>query len=282
MECAFPLKKRRSLSKILVYAALVLLSLFVLFPLYLTLLTACKLPMDARNPILSLPEQPTLKNFHDVITKGGYFTALGNSVYVTVLSTFFAMLLNTLLSYCIARNERKKFFGFSYYYFITGIFIPFQVVMIPLAVMARSMNLLNTNGLCLLYVALSFSTNVFLITGFVKGIPYEVDEAAKIDGCGMFRCFYQIILPMMKPIVATCTIMAILGYWNDFSLPLIILQTRQYRTLPLFIYNYRTKYLTNYALVFAAYTLSMLPPLICYLFAQKQIVAGITAGAVKG
>ena len=275
-------RKRKWGRHLSVYILLILCSLIILFPFYITILVSFKVPLDSKYSVLALPRVPTVKNYNEVITKGGYFDALKNSAYITVLSSFGAMLINTILSYFLARNSRKKFFAGAYYFFVMGLFIPFQVVMIPLAIMSRNMNLLNPTGLIVLYVALSFSTNVFLITGFVKGIPVEMDEAAKMDGCGPFRCFYQIILPMMAPIVATCTILSVLGYWNDFSLPLIILQTRVGRTLPLFIYNYRTKYLTNYNLAFAAYVLSMIPPLIAYLFAQKYIIQGMTAGAVKG
>ena len=119
-----------------------------------------------------------------------------------------------------------------------------------------------------------------MMTGFVKGVPRDVDEAAMIDGCGPIRTFYQIIMPMMSPIIATTLVLTVLGVWNDFTLPLVILQKE--KTLPLFIYNYRTKYITNFNLAFAAYTLSMIPPMVVYLFCQKYIIKGLAAGAVKG
>ena len=190
------------------------------------------------------------------------------------------MLLNTILAYFHGRNQHKKFFNFAYYFFIIGIFIPFQVVMIPLVIMGKHLGMLNLPGLVCMHIALSFPTNVFLITGFVKGVPREVDEAAMIDGCGPIRTFYQIIMPMMSPIIATTLVLTVLGVWNDFTLPLVILQKE--KTLPLFIYNYRTKYITNFNLAFAAYTLSMIPPMVVYLFCQKYIIKGLASGAVKG
>ncbi len=273
-------KGKRFLSKFCIYFVLILTSVIVVFPFYLTVLTAFKQPADARNFILALPNEWKLDNFEQVLTRGGYWDALGNSAFVTVLATAGTMVINTILAYFLGRNQHIKFFNFAYYFFIIGIFIPFQVVMIPLVVMGKTFGMLNLPGLVGMHIALSFPTNVFLMTGFVKGVPRDVDEAAMIDGCGPIRAFYQIILPMMSPIVATTLVLTVLGVWNDFTLPLVILQKE--KTLPLFIYNYRTKYITNFNLAFAAYTLSMIPPMIVYLFCQKYIIKGLASGAVKG
>lgn len=271
---------RRFLGTFGTYFVLILTSVIVIFPFYMTVLTAFKQPSDARNFILALPEEWKLDNFEQVLTRGGYWDALLNSTFVTVFATIGTMLLNTILAYFLGRNQHKKFFNFAYYFFIIGIFIPFQVVMIPLVIMGKTFSMLNLPGLVCMHIALSFPTNVFLMTGFVKGVPREVDEAAMIDGCGPIRTFYQIIMPMMSPIIATTLVLTVLGVWNDFTLPLVILQKE--KTLPLFIYNYRTKYITNFNLAFAAYTLSMIPPMVVYLFCQKYIIKGLASGAVKG
>lgn len=271
---------RRFLGTFGTYFVLILTSVIVIFPFYMTVLTAFKQPSDARNFILALPEEWKLDNFEQVLTRDGYWDALLNSTFVTVFATIGTMLLNTILAYFLGRNQHKKFFNFAYYFFIIGIFIPFQVVMIPLVIMGKTFGMLNLPGLVCMHIALSFPTNVFLMTGFVKGVPREVDEAAMIDGCGPIRTFYQIIMPMMSPIIATTLVLTVLGVWNDFTLPLVILQKE--KTLPLFIYNYRTKYITNFNLAFAAYTLSMIPPMVVYLFCQKYIIKGLASGAVKG
>ena len=271
---------RRFLGTFGTYFVLILTSVIVIFPFYMTVLTAFKQPSDARNFILALPEEWKLDNFEQVLTRGGYWDALLNSTFVTVFANIGTMLLNTILAYFLGRNQHKKFFNFAYYFFIIGIFIPFQVVMIPLVIMGKTFGMLNLPGLVCMHIALSFPTNVFLMTGFVKGVPREVDEAAMIDGCGPIRTFYQIIMPMMSPIIATTLVLTVLGVWNDFTLPLVILQKE--KTLPLFIYNYRTKYITNFNLAFAAYTLSMIPPMVVYLFCQKYIIKGLASGAVKG
>lgn len=217
-------KGKRFLSKFFIYAVLILMSIIVIFPFYLTILTAFKQPSDARNFFLSLPEEWKLDNFEQVLTRGGYWDALQNSAIVTVCATTGTMLLNTILAYFLGRNQHKKFFNFAYYFFIVGIFIPFQVVMIPLVIMGKTFNMLNLPGLICMHIALSFPTNVFLMTGFVKGVPRDIDEAAMIDGCGPIRTFYQIIMPMMSPIIATTLVLTVLGVWNDFTLPLVILQ----------------------------------------------------------
>ena len=215
---------KRFLSKFGIYFVLLLTSVIVLFPFYMTVLTAFKQPADARNFILALPEKWNLSNFTQVLKRGGYWPALQNSTVVTIFATIGTLLLNTILSYFLGRNQHKKFFNFAYYWFIIGIFIPFQVVMIPLVVMGKTFGMLNIPGLICMHIALSFPTNVFLMTGFVKGVPRDVDEAAMIDGCGPIRTFYQIIAPMMSPIIATALVLTVLGVWNDFTLPLVILQ----------------------------------------------------------
>lgn len=194
---------KRFLSKFGIYFVLLLTSVIVIFPFYMTVLTSFKQPADARNFILALPEKWTFTNFQQVLTRGGYWPALQNSTVVTIFATFGTMLLNTILSYFLGRNQSKPFFNFAYYWFIIGIFIPFQVVMIPLVVLGKTFGMLNIPGLICMHIALSFPTNVFMMTGFVKGVPRDVDEAAMIDGCGPIRTFYQIIMPMMSPIIAT-------------------------------------------------------------------------------
>ena len=273
-------KMRRFLGKFGIYFVLILTSVIVVFPFYLTVLTAFKQPDDARNFFLGLPVKWSFDNFEQVLTRGGYWDALKNSAIITVIATFGTMAINTILAYFLGRNQHKKFFNFAYYFFIIGIFIPFQVVMIPLVILGKGLGMLNLQGLICMHIALSFPTNVFLMTGFVKGVPRDVDEAAMIDGCGPIRTFYQIIMPMMSPIIATTLVLTVLGVWNDFTLPLVVLQKD--KTLPLFIYNYRTKYITNFNLAFAAYTLSMIPPMVVYLFCQKYIIKGLASGAVKG
>ena len=273
-------KMRRFLGKFGIYFVLILTSVIVVFPFYLTVLTAFKQPADARNFFLALPVKWSFDHFEQVLTRGGYWDALKNSAIITVIATFGTMAINTILAYFLGRNQHKKFFNFAYYFFIIGIFIPFQVVMIPLVILGKGLGMLNLQGLICMHIALSFPTNVFLMTGFVKGVPRDVDEAAMIDGCGPIRTFYQIIMPMMSPIIATTLVLTVLGVWNDFTLPLVVLQKD--KTLPLFIYNYRTKYITNFNLAFAAYTLSMIPPMVVYLFCQKYIIKGLASGAVKG
>ena len=149
---------KRFLSKFGIYFVLLLTSVIVLFPFYMTVLTAFKQPADARNFILALPEKWNLSNFQQVLKRGGYWPALQNSTIVTIFATIGTLLLNTILSYFLGRNQHKKFFNFSYYWFIIGIFIPFQVVMIPLVVMGKTFGMLNIPGLICMHIALSFPT----------------------------------------------------------------------------------------------------------------------------
>ena len=187
-----------------------------------------------------------------------------------------------LVSYAIARNFKKKYYRLIYVLFISGAFVPFTVVMVPQIKLMSYLNAMNSYGLILLYWVFALSEGCLLTVSYVNSIPKELDEAAFIDGAGVGRTFFTIIYPMMKPIVSAVMIMDALWIWNDFQLPLLMLNASQDMwTLPLFEYNFKNKYSTNYTLAFAAFLLSSLPILVFYLLAQKQIINGLTTGAVK-
>ena len=154
--------------------------------------------------------------------------------------------------------------------------------MLPLTVTMTKLGLANIPGVILLYIVLSLSKGVFLFVNYIRGLPLEIEDAAKIDGCSVFQLYRRIILPLTRPMLATLIIMDALWFWNDFVLPQLMLnKTPDYWTLPLFQYNFKTEYALNYTMAFTAYLLSMLPMLIIYVCLQKHIVKGLTAGAVK-
>lgn len=256
--------------------------LVVLFPLYVAFINSFKTMEEAGRNFFALPSEWTLENYITLFQKDNYFIYVRNSAIITIVSVIFVSICVPAVSYPLARNFHARYYKFVYYYLVIGIFVPFQVIMLPLTVTMTKLGLANIPGVILLYIVLSLSKGVFLFVNYIRGLPLEIEDAAKIDGCSVFQLYRRIILPLTRPMLATLIIMDALWFWNDFVLPQLMLnKTPDYWTLPLFQYNFKTEYAFNYTMAFTAYLLSMLPMLIIYVCLQKHIVKGLTAGAVK-
>ncbi|NRT75358.1 carbohydrate ABC transporter permease [Clostridium beijerinckii] len=253
----------------------------VIFPLYLTILIAVKSPQDMVPSALSFPKSFRFENFTEAIEMTNFFDALKNSLAITISVLILTILSNSLVSYAIARNRKKKFFNALYYYFLSAMFVPFPIIMLPLVKQVNMLNMDNILGIICLYVVFGLPFNIFLYSGYIKSIPVSLEEAATIDGASTFQVFWRIIFPLLKPINATVAITTCLWTWNDFMLPLIILGKPEMATLPLVQYVFQSQFTTNYNLAFASYLLALLPIFIVYIFAQKWIRNGIVTGAVK-
>jgi len=253
----------------------------VIFPLYLTILIAVKSPQDMVPSALSFPKSLRFENFTEAIEMTNFFDALKNSLTITISVLILTILSNSLVSYAIARNRKKKFFNALYYYFLSAMFVPFPIIMLPLVKQVNMLNMDNIIGIICLYVVFGLPFNIFLYSGYIKSIPASLEEAATIDGASTFQVFWRIIFPLLKPINATVAITTCLWTWNDFMLPLIILSKPEMATLPLVQYVFQSQFTTNYNLAFASYLLALLPMFIVYIFAQKWIRNGIVTGAVK-
>lgn len=253
----------------------------IIFPLYLTILIAIKSPQDMVPSALSFPKSFRFENFTDAIEMTNFFSALKNSLVITISVLILTILSNSLVSYAIARNRKKKFFNALYYYFLSAMFVPFPIIMLPLVKQINMLNMDNIIGIICLYVVFGLPFNIFLYSGYIKSIPVSLEEAATIDGASTFQVFWKIIFPLLKPINATVAITTCLWTWNDFMLPLVILGKPEMATLPLVQYVFQSQFATNYNLAFASYLLALLPIFIVYIFAQKWIRNGIVTGAVK-
>lgn len=267
----------------MIYAILIFGVLLILLPMYVTVITAFKTPGETARNFFALPSKLYLDNFLTVIGEANFFYYIKNSLFITVFSLLGIAFIVPLVSYAVARNIKKLYYNMIYILFISGAFVPFTILMVPQIKLMSRLNMMNSYGLILLYWCYSLSEGLLLTVSFIlSGIPYELEEAAYIDGAGIFYTFIRIVYPMMKPIIASVIIMDIMWIWNDFQLPLLMLNTSQKQwTLPLFQYNFQSQYTVAYNLAFAAFMLSMIPIMIFYLAAQKQIMEGLTAGAVK-
>ena len=211
-----------------------------------------------------------------------YPRKFGNTLFITLVNLVFTVFTNAMASYAIARNRKKsRFFNFLYYYFISAMFIPFNVLMLPLVNEANKFHIDNVIGITFLYIVFGMPMNTFLYTGYIKSIPEALDEAAVIDGATPIQTFVLIMFPMLKPMTATVAILSVMWTWNDFLMPLVLLSDKSQQTLQLAQYIFQGQFNTQYNLAFASYLLVLLPVLIFYVICQKWIISGVVTGAVK-
>ena len=176
----------------------------------------------------------------------------------------------------------SRAYRYMYYFLLLGIFIPFQVKMMPLVKLLSMLDMLHPTGMSILCISSSTCESVFLLVGYMSAIPKDMEEAAYIDGASTFLTYRTIVFPLLKPMLATLLIRQGLWMWNDFMLPLVTLnRSWKYWTLTLFQYNFQTDYAVDYSMTFSTFVMSMLPILIFYCFMQKHIIGGLTTGAVK-
>ena len=260
-------------------AVVAVLSLTILVPLYFTIVTALKTPAEAGT--FAPPTSWQWGNFAEASNMVNYPRAALNSAIITVGAIVLTLLTNTFVAYAVARNMDKRFFRFLYYFFIAAMFVPFSVIMLPLAKQMGGWNLDNKFGLIILYMIFGLGTNLFIAIGFIRSIPVSLEEAARIDGASTWRIFWTIIFPLMGPINATIAILTALWAWNDFLLPLILLSNSADQTIPLAQFVFSSQFTANYPVAFASYLMAMAPILIVYIFAQKWVISGVMRGANK-
>ena len=267
---------------LLVLLALLPGIILIIFPMYVTIVTAFKTPQESGSSFFALPSSFFLGNFISVINKSYYFRYILNTAVILVCSVIVELLIVPMAAYSIQRNNRK-YYRFLYVFIVCGLFVPFQVRMVSLVQMMSQLHLMSKLGMVFLYLAATTPPGVFLITGYLKSVPEQIEEAAYMDGSSYGATYFRVVFPLLKPILPTLLIKDSLFIWNDFQLPLIILNgsTKSW-TLQLFQYNFKSQYSFDYNLAFASFIMTMLPILILYILIQKNIVAGLSAGAVKG
>lgn len=257
----------------------------IFFPLYMAVIIAFKKPSEMTNDIagaLSFPSSWSLDNFVEAMRVTDFWNSLGNSLLITALTVVISILINSLAGYAIGRNMGKsKFYKFAYLYIVSGMFVPFAILMMPLVKQTSQMGIGNRAGVIILYVVFYMPMNLLLYSGDLKNIPLALEEAAKVDGASTWKTYWSIIFPVMKPMHATVAVLTALGTWNDVMTPLVIMSGTGKNTLPLAQLNFQTQFGTNYNLAFASYLLALIPILIFYLVCQKQILNGVVNGAVK-
>ncbi len=260
---------------------MIFLSLSILVPMYLVVVTALKTPDQLTGAGFSLPSPARWQNFSDAWTLTSFPRSALNSAIITVGAVTLTLLTNSMVAYAIARNMHKRLFKGLFFYFIAALFVPFPILMLTVAKLTAQLHLDNQLGLILLYVVFGLSFNVFVFVAYIHSIPRELEEAAIIDGASTWTVFWKVIFPLLRPINATVGIIACVWAWNDFMLPLVILSDPSAATLPLQQYVFQSTFNTNYTLAFASYLLAMIPLLVVYVVAQRWVISGVTRGAIK-
>lgn len=270
--------------KAFLYIVLSLGALLILFPMYITVATTFKTPSESANSFFTLPKSLYLGNYLSVLQDETLYYAYGNTFLITIVSLLGEMLILPPMGFAVSRGmKNNRAFKGLYYFFLLGIFLPWQVRMMPVVKLMGWFNLLSPLGITVLYVAHATCESMFLYVGYLASVSTSIEEAAYIDGASTFQIYSRVILPLMTPILSTVLIREGLAIWNDFQMPLITLnRSNKMWTLTIYLNNFQSEYSVDYNVSFACLMLTCLPIIIFYVLMQKQIMGGLTSGAVKG
>lgn len=273
---------RTVLTKGLVYAFLAALAVVFLSPILLMVITAFKSTREIFLDPFGLPQTWSLEPFLKVWQRADFGTYFRNSVVVTLSATLLVLATSSMAAYGLARYT-FRLSNPLYLFFLGGIMIPIRLGVLPLFMLMRNLNLLDTHAsLVLIYAASGLPMSVFLLTGFFRTLPRELEDAARIDGCTEFQIFWRVMLPLVRPGLATVTIVNFVPWWNDFFFPLLFIQSDELKTVPLGMTIFFGQYMTDWGMLFTGMLMMSLPLLLLYLVMSRQFIAGLTAGAVKG
>lgn len=273
-------KDKYSFSKTII---LILCTITVLLPLYVTIAMSFKTTNQAVDGnAFSMPNPFSMDGFVAAWKLTKFPVGAGVSLFVTAGTVILTIFLAAFASYAIVRNWDKRLFKWSFFYLLAAMFIPFPVVALPQIQLTGRVGLDNPVGVIILATMFQLSFSVLLFTAFLRSIPAEIEESARIDGASTWQTFWQLIFPLLAPMSATVGIFAFLYAWNDFMMPSLIISDPALQTLPVRQNLFQTQFSNSYNVAFASYLMAMAPALLAYLFAQRWVIAGVTQGAVKG
>lgn len=284
-----PERKRNFIATIIA----TIIAIFVLFPFFLVVINSAKSSADIVISPINLPKHwgQMIENMKNVINNANfnYWSSFKSSIIITIVSLALLTVFSCMAAWVLSRNEKKKWSAVIFLMFVAAMVIPFQVVMLPILTIFKNIGnsigismLSSYTGLIFAYLGFGGSMSIFIFHGFVKGIPKELEEAAMIDGCKHEQIFFKIIFPLMRPVQMTVLILNGLWIWNDYLLPSIMLGLNgKIKTLPIAVSSFVGSYVKQWDLILTAAFLAMIPIIILFLFAQKQIIKGMMEGAIK-
>jgi len=256
-------------------------SLIIFYPLFNMILSSFKTTRDILRFPFSLPKEFNFSNYKTVWVDKGFGRYFLNSIWITAISMIFVLLFGSMAAYGVSRYAYRMR-TFIYMLFLSGIMLPLKAAIIPLFMLMKNLKLMdNPISIILIFIAMSLPSTIFILSGFMKTVPKDLEYAARIDGCNDWMIYRKIIMPVVVPAISLVTIYNAVPIWNDFFFPLVFLQNPKYKPLPLGLTNFFGQYSTDWSLLFTALTIAILPVLILYLFMAKYFIKGMTAGAIK-
>jgi raffinose/stachyose/melibiose transport system permease protein len=275
------LPSRRLLTRVGLYLVALVVLAVIIIPLTFSILGGFRTNLQLVEDPVGLPNPWVGENYTAILTSGAFWRQVRNSTVIALLTVLLVVPAASLAAFVIARyvfRGRELVYGL----FTLGLLFPVAVAILPLFIMLRQIGLLsNPLGVALPQAAFGLPIAIIVMRPFFRAIPNELQDAAAIDGCGPFRLYWSIMLPLSRPVLSTIAVIAIVGSWNAFFLPLLVLVDPSQHTLPIGVNNISAQYSTDYARVLAYTSLAMIPALLFYAIAERQIIGGLTAGAVK-
>lgn len=277
------MKKRKSISSVILTVAGLFLSIIFLSPILILLCNSFKSLKNIYLDVLAFPNADTLilDNYPEAFEKLDFVHSFMNSLVITVVSTAIIVLFCSMAAWVLVRYKTRTS-KILFLIYAAATLIPFQCVMLPLVRLMDMMHMMNRQGLVLMYLGFGSSMSIILFHGFIKNVPLELEESARIDGCNMVQTFFFIVLPLLKPIMVTVAILNAMWIWNDFLLPQLMINKSGWQTLPLKTFLFFGQFSKKWDLATAGLIMCMIPIIIFYILCQKHIVKGVTDGAVKG
>jgi raffinose/stachyose/melibiose transport system permease protein len=275
-------KFQKNLPRIFQYLILTTVVVIVLIPIVMAVFGALKTRGEFMSSPYTIPNPPHWDNFSNILSQPNFWQMFKNSLIVTLSTTTGVVIVCSLSAFVFARMEfRGKNLTFNL--FTLGLMFPISIAILPVYLLLRNLDLTDMlAGVIVVQTAFSLSGNIFILRGFFMSIPVELQDASYIDGCTTFGFFWRILLPLARPALASVAALTMIASWNDLLVPLVVLNSEELFTLPYGTMQFQGQYGSDYALVLAFVTLTMLPAVFFYLLAEKQIVSGLTAGALKG
>lgn len=274
--------RRPKISKILTYVILSVWSLIVLFPIWTLLINSFKIQKDIFADPFGLPKHFTLNGYITAWTQGRFDLYFYNTIFVTVTSLLLIMLLGSLAAYALAK-WKSWVTKFLYIFFIAGLMIPIRLATIDLVRLMKFLGLLNTLwSLIPVYVAMGMPIATFVLTAFIQDLPNEMFDAARVDGASEWNIYAYVVLPLIRPALATVAIFNMIKIWNDFWFPLVFIRAEQSRTIALGVSLLFGEYQTDWNKALSVLSLAAMPILILYVILSREFIKGLTAGAIKG
>ncbi|GMQ62867.1 carbohydrate ABC transporter permease [Vallitalea maricola] len=274
--------KKKKVHLIILEVILLILAILMLVPIYYLVVTTFKTPEQATAYPMALPSALNFDSYVKAWNLMQYPRVFRNNLIITGTAVFGVVMLSSMAAYPIARRKHKLN-KVLFFIFLTGIMVPYQMAIIPIYKLMISLKLMNKlTGVILIDIFINVPFAVFLFRGFISTIPYELEEAAAIDGCGIFKIFWKVTFPLLKPVIATVVILNSLNIWNDFLTPLLFLQSRKKDVILQEVYRNIGQFSIDWTNFFPMMVLGVAPLVVFYVFMQKYIIKGISSGAIKG